>query len=104
MVEILLLPGINNKWVKGKLIKNIGKSSQGEQLWTVDVKTLDSVSHLRVRESKIRPLIETTEKHSEKVGSTGGRRKKKRTRKKKKKRRRKRKTRKKRRKTKKKRR
>ena len=102
IVEILLLPAAKQKWVKAKLIKNIGKSPHGgEVYWVAEYKKNGQDIQMRVRESRIR--VRTTET-SEKVGSTGGRRKKKRTRKKKKKRRRKRKTRKKRRKTKKKRR
>ena len=105
LVEILLLPATKQKWVKAKLIKNIGDSQQGEQLWIAKYNKNGNDISLRVRESRIRsPTAETSEKHREKVGNMSGGRKKKRTHKKKKKRRRKRKTRKKRRKTKKKRR
>ena len=75
IVEILLLPAAKQKWVKAKLIENIGKSPHGEDIWVAEYKQNGQDIRMRVRESRIR--ARTTET-SEKVGSTGGRRKKKR--------------------------
>ena len=99
IVEILLLPAAKQKWVKAKLIENIGKSPHGEDIWVAEYKKNGQDIRMRVRESRIRipsaiipkKKISVEDRGKKPAGPfkfrRGGRRKKKRTRKKKNKRR-----------------